>query len=105
MDRGGRRTTSSACAQCLLISTVRPWRPCSAPVWNRIWWCIVPERYHVYWLCDDCPLDQFGRVQRALARRFNGDTKVQDLPRVMRYPASYTEGGAFPNTRPRGRGF
>ena len=37
-----------------------------------------PGRYHAYWLSDDCPLDQFERVQRALARRFNGDPSVHD---------------------------
>lgn len=45
-----------------------------------------PGRFHAYWLTDDCPLDQFGRVQKALARRFNGDPTVHDLPRVMRLP-------------------
>jgi len=43
-------------------------------------------RFHAYWLTDDCPLDQFERVQRALARRFGGDPSVHDLPRVMRLP-------------------
>jgi hypothetical protein len=43
-------------------------------------------RWHVYWLVDDCPLDQFERVQLALARRFNGDRNVHDLPRVLRVP-------------------
>ena len=45
-----------------------------------------PKRFHAYWLVDDCPLDQFGRVQLALARRFDGDTSPHDLPRVMRLP-------------------
>lgn len=45
-----------------------------------------PGKYHAYWLCDDCPLDQFDPVQRALARRFGGDQSVHDLPRVMRVP-------------------
>ena len=45
-----------------------------------------PGKYHVYWLTDDCPLDQFERVQRALARRFGGDPSVHDLPRVLRVP-------------------
>lgn len=43
-------------------------------------------RFHAYWLVDDCPLDQFKRVQLALARRFGGDPSVHDLPRVMRLP-------------------
>jgi hypothetical protein len=46
-----------------------------------------PGRFHAYWLiADDMPLDQFELVQRALAARFNGDTSVFDLPRVMRLP-------------------
>ena len=42
--------------------------------------------YHVYWLVDDCPLDQFTAVQEALATRFGGDKSVKDLPHVMRLP-------------------
>ena len=45
-----------------------------------------PGKWHVYWQVDDCPLDQFERVQLALARRFNGDPSVHDLPRVLRVP-------------------
>jgi hypothetical protein len=51
--------------------------------------CIVkssPGRWHCYWRVSDCPLDDFKRVQMALARRFNGDTSVHDLPRVLRLP-------------------
>jgi hypothetical protein len=45
-----------------------------------------PNRYHAYWLTDDCPLDQFKTAQQRLAHQFNGDPKVCDLPRVMRLP-------------------
>jgi len=45
-----------------------------------------PRRFHAYWRVDDCPLDQFERVQRGLARRFGGDPSVHDLPRVLRLP-------------------
>lgn len=45
-----------------------------------------PGRWHAYWLVKDCALDQFSSVQRGLAARFSGDTKVCDLPRVMRLP-------------------
>jgi hypothetical protein len=44
-----------------------------------------PQRYHAYWLCDNCPLDKFGDAQKALVARFDGDD-VHDLPRVMRLP-------------------
>jgi hypothetical protein len=45
-----------------------------------------PTNYHAYWLVDDCPLESFSQVQKAIARRFNSDTGVSDLPRVMRVP-------------------
>lgn len=45
-----------------------------------------PGRWHAYWLCDDCPLDQFGPMQKAIATKFGGDSSVHDLPRVMRLP-------------------
>lgn len=47
------------------------------------------NRYHAYWLIDDCPLDQFKPLQQALAKQLNGDTAVCDLPRVMRLPGFY----------------
>lgn len=43
-------------------------------------------RFHAYWLVDDLPLDQFKRIQEALAERFDGDPSVTDLPRVLRLP-------------------
>lgn len=52
--------------------------------------CIVessPGRWHAYWIVDDCLLEQFKPMQRALAERFSGDPKVCDLPRVMRLPS------------------
>ncbi|MCB1943976.1 MAG: primase C-terminal domain-containing protein [Candidatus Accumulibacter sp.] len=45
-----------------------------------------PGRYHVYWLVTDCPLDCFSDLQAAIAKKFGGDPKVKDLPRVMRLP-------------------
>jgi len=45
-----------------------------------------PGRYHAYWLIKDCPLDRFTPLQAALAVKFVSDTKVKDLPRVMRLP-------------------
>jgi hypothetical protein len=45
-----------------------------------------PRRWHAYWLVEGCGLDQFRPAQLALAKRFNGDTAVNDLPRVMRLP-------------------
>lgn len=43
-------------------------------------------RFHGYYKVSDCPLEAFGPLQSALALRFNGDSSVKDLPRVMRLP-------------------
>ena len=45
-----------------------------------------PKRYHVHWMVHDCPLNQFKECQVALARRFDGDPAVCDLPRLVRIP-------------------
>lgn len=46
-------------------------------------------KYHAYWMVEDCPLSEFGRYQKALAKRFDADPVVCDLPRVMRLPGFY----------------
>ena len=53
-----------------------------------------PGRYHAYWRIENLPLEQFEAVQLALARRFQGDPVVKDLPRVMRLPGFYHLKGA-----------
>ena len=45
-----------------------------------------PGKFHLYWLVDDCPLEEFSNIQKAIAKRFNSDPAVHDLPRVMRIP-------------------
>jgi hypothetical protein len=45
-----------------------------------------PERYHAYWLAKDVPLEDFSRIQAALADHFGGDPVVKDLVRVLRVP-------------------
>ncbi len=45
-----------------------------------------PGRWHGYWLVSDCSLDHFERLQRALAKRFESDPSINDLPRVLRVP-------------------
>jgi len=48
-----------------------------------------PGKWHVYYLVDDCALEEFSRLQRCLAEKFGGDPVVNDLPRVMRVPGFY----------------
>jgi len=45
-----------------------------------------PGRFHAYWLVNDMPLNEFKAAQQALAKMFNGDKSVCDLPRLMRLP-------------------
>lgn len=48
-----------------------------------------PGRWHAYWRVDDLPRDRFTEVQIALARWFDSDPSVKDLPRVMRLPGFF----------------
>ncbi len=52
-----------------------------------------PGNWHVYWHVSDCALDQFERVQQAVAKKFGTDLKVFDLPRVMRLPGFHHNKG------------
>ncbi len=45
-----------------------------------------PGRYHAYWLIEDIPLEHFESAQKFLAKKFDGDPSVCDLPRLMRLP-------------------
>ena len=46
-------------------------------------------KYHCYWLVKDMPKASFTLYQQALAKKFNADPKVKDLPRVMRVAGFY----------------
>lgn len=48
-----------------------------------------PERWHAYWSVSDACLEEFTNCQLALAKKFNGDPAIKDLPRVMRLPGFY----------------
>ena len=48
-----------------------------------------PDRYHAYWLVSDMPLEGFEKAQGALIKRFDGDSSVKDLPRLMRLPGFF----------------
>ena len=43
-----------------------------------------PNKYHCYWLVKDMPIESFSLFQQALAQKFNSDTSVKDVPRVLR---------------------
>lgn len=53
-----------------------------------------PGKWHVYWLVDGLPLDQFKGVQLSIAQRFGTDASVCDLPRLMRLPGFNHQKGA-----------
>lgn len=50
-------------------------------------------KFHAYWRIADCPLAGFKQLQQAIAAKYNGDPKVCDLPRVMRFPGFYHHKG------------
>lgn len=45
-----------------------------------------PEKWHAYWITEDCPLDEFKPRQQALLKRFEADSTAIDLCRVLRLP-------------------
>src|SRR5215831_11069158 len=48
-----------------------------------------PGRYHAYWRVKGLAIDQFEDVQRAIAKRFDGDPAVAKLTHVARLPGFY----------------
>ena len=44
------------------------------------------DRWHVYYLCENLPLEEFEHLQLGLIATFDGDPVIKDLPRVMRLP-------------------
>ena len=48
-----------------------------------------PERWHAYWLTDDCQLGDFKGAQQALIMKFDSDKSINDLPRVLRLPGFF----------------
>jgi RepB DNA-primase from phage plasmid len=45
-----------------------------------------PGRWHAYWRVSDCPLEDFGPLQKQLIAKFEADKIIHDLSRVMRLP-------------------
>jgi len=55
-----------------------------------------PNKWHAYWLVDNCSLELFPHVQRALAVKFDGDISVNNIDRVMRLAGfSHNKGESF----------
>lgn len=48
-----------------------------------------PKKLHAYWLVQDCPVANFSKLQKALAKRFGTDPSVSDIGRVMRMPGTF----------------
>jgi hypothetical protein len=48
-----------------------------------------PGRFHAYWIVKDFPLDRYEDVQRAIARRFDGDPAVALLTECARLPGFF----------------
>jgi hypothetical protein len=48
-----------------------------------------PGKFHAYWLIDGMHLKDFRAVQQALIKLYDSDSRVHDLPRVMRLPGFF----------------
>ena len=49
-----------------------------------------PGKFHVYWRSDkSVRLEDFATLQRQLARVFDSDPSVCDLPRILRLPGAW----------------
>lgn len=52
-----------------------------------------PGKYHIYYIVEQFPIEEFSTVQKSLAANFGTDVSVSDLPRVMRLPGFYHQKG------------
>ena len=52
-----------------------------------------PDKWHLYWLTRDTPLEEFTVRQGAIAELLGTDPAVKDLARVMRLPGFYHQKG------------
>lgn len=88
VNEGGQRADEITRVRAVFADTDgAPLDPIRAALTPHIIVESSPEKWHVYWLvAPDFPLDQFGSVQTAIAKRFGSDPIVKDLPRVMRLP-------------------
>ena len=66
-----------------------PWEPAAKALKPHMRVESSPGRWHLYWLIDDCTLEQFQPLQRAIADKYSGDKSCCDLPRVLRVPGFF----------------
>ena len=52
-----------------------------------------PNKWHLYWLTNDTPFDEFKSRQQAIAQKYGTDPSVNDLARVLRLPGFYHQKG------------
>lgn len=45
--------------------------------------------FHIYWLINDCSDEMFKMIEEALIVKFNSDSQVKNLARVLRVPGFY----------------
>ena len=94
-DLGGRKTANVVSVRAVFVDLDgTPIKPVlNGPLKPHIVVESSSEKYHAYWLVEDMPKDSFKAIQQTLARKFNGDIKVCDLPRIMRVPGFYHKKG------------
>ncbi|MDQ0016456.1 P4 family phage/plasmid primase-like protein [Variovorax boronicumulans] len=56
------------------------------------------DKFHAYWLIEDCPVWAFSAVQKALAKLLGTDVSVNDIGRVMRVAGTLNP--KYPDTEP-----
>lgn len=89
-DGKGRSTENVVKVRALFIDLDgTDWEPAVTALKPHIRVESSPGRWHLYWLVLDCGLGQFKAIQRAIARKFDGDKTCCDLPRVLRLPGFY----------------
>ncbi len=90
-DGAGRKNENVQAVRALFLdldgAPIEPIHAC--PIEPHIITESSPGRYQVFWLVNNCPLERFKNVQRALAIKFEGDESINDLSRVMRIPGFY----------------
>ncbi|MES9946994.1 MAG: DNA-primase RepB domain-containing protein [Candidatus Thiodiazotropha sp.] len=84
---GVARDVAAICqVRALFVDADRGGDPGRFPLKPHIHVATSPGRYHYYWLVRDVPLQHFSVCQQLLAKRYQGDTRVQALNQSMQLP-------------------